>query len=280
MPSMIETIQKRVSTRTFTNQAVAEEDKAKLKTFFAENCQGPFGNKVRFELVETTGDERRELKELGTYGIKGAHLFIAGAVKKNEYIMEDFGYCMERNILKATELGLGTCWLGGSLNRSAFARKIVATEDELIPAVTPLGYPAEKRSVMDNLARTIGGSKHRKEFGEIFFSGGHDKPLDKEVCGKYGVVLESVRLAPSASNKQPWRVIREKDDKKGFHFYLKENYLYNHIFKDIRLQNLDLGIALCHFEVATKELGLKGTWQVNPPQLNVADWKYIVSWVG
>jgi hypothetical protein len=94
MPSMIETIQKRVSTRTFTNQAVAEENKAKLKTFFEENCQGPFGNKVRFELVETTGDERRELKELGTYGtIKGAHLFITGAVKRNEHIMEDFGYC-------------------------------------------------------------------------------------------------------------------------------------------------------------------------------------------
>lgn len=280
MSTIIETINKRVSIRSYTNQAITEEVKTKLRTAFQENSQGPFSNRVRFHLVETAENVKQELKELGTYGsIRGAHLFIAGTVKKSDRAMEDFGYCMEQNILKATELGLGTCWLGGVLNRSTFAKKIAASGDELIPAVTPLGYPAEKRSVTDNLVRAFAGSKHRKDFGELFCSGDHNTPLNKTECGKYAVPLESVRLAPSASNKQPWRVIKEKG-LNIFHFYLKESSFYNNMIKDIKIQNLDLGIALCHFELAAKELSLNGAWQVNRQALEAADWQYIISWVG
>ena len=47
------------------------------------------------------------LKNLGTYGIiKGARQFIIGTVKKQPKAIEDYGYCMENNILTAT----GTDW--------------------------------------------------------------------------------------------------------------------------------------------------------------------------
>jgi Nitroreductase len=280
MPSIIETIQKRVSVRSYSDQEVTEEVKAKFRIVLEEHCQGPFGNSVRFELVEAAENIKQELKELGTYGfIRGSRLFIGGAVKKGGHAMEDFGYCMEQNVLKATEWGLGTCWLGGALNRSTFAQRMNASPDEVIPAITPLGYPGDKPGFVDTMTRIVAGSRHRKEFGELFYSGDCHTPLEKISCGKYELALECVRVAPSASNKQPWRIIKEKE-RNCFHFYLKENSFYNHMLKDIQIQNLDLGIALCHFELAAKELGLKGEWIIQPPQLNAADWQYIASWEG
>jgi hypothetical protein len=279
MKNVAETIKKRSSIRTYDG-AIENEKLHQIQDYLASNVKGPFGNQVRFQLIDVTEAEKSELKQLGTYGlIKGAHLFIAGAVTNNAQAMEDFGYCMEKNILTATALGLGTCWLGGALNRSTFAIKINASENEVIPAVTPLGYPAEKRTVMDSLVRTIAGSKKRQEFGTLFFLSDQNTPLDKLQCGKYAVPLESVRLAPSASNKQPWRVIKENEHN-IFHFYLKENAIYNNMIKGIKIQNLDLGIALCHFELAARELDLTGAWEVKEPKPPADGLKYIASWIG
>ena len=114
--SPIETIRQRVSCRTYDGRVPDENTKEQLRAFFRENSRGPFGNLLRFELIDLTEAERAELKSLGTYGvIKGASLFIAGAVGKSARAMEDFGYGMERNILFATTLGLGTAgWAGRS----------------------------------------------------------------------------------------------------------------------------------------------------------------------
>jgi hypothetical protein len=46
------------------------------------------------------------------------------------------------------------------------------------------------------------------------------------------------------------------------------------------LQRVDLGIAMCHFELTLRELGLEGTWTIDaapiaPPAKDV---EYIASW--
>ena len=75
-------------------------------------------------------------------------------------------------------------------------------------------------------------------------------------------------MAPSASNKQPWRVVRRGDD---WHFYLQRTKGYGKgsaLFAVLRLadlQRVDLGIALCHFELAARELGLAGEWVLDEP---------------
>lgn len=91
-----------------------------------------------------------------------------------------------------------------------------------------------------------------------------------------------VRLAPSASNKQPWRIVKETG-RDVFHSYLKENPIYNRILGEIKIQNLDLGIAMCHFELAARELGLKGSWEITGGtklETKGNELKYIVSWIG
>jgi hypothetical protein len=49
--------------------------------------------------------------------------------------------------------------------------------------------------------------------------------------------------------------------------------------KDSELQNVDMGIAMCHFEISAKELGLKGDWSAYDPHIKSAGMEYIVSWV-
>ncbi len=276
IPSPMETIRRRVSCRSFDGRSLDNKIKEKLRAFFRENTRGPFGNPLRFELIDLTEAERAEMKSLGTYGvIKGAGLFIAGAVKKGACAMEDFGFGMERNILFATTLGLGTCWLGGTLNRAGFSRKLGLTAEELMPAISPVGYPAHRRSLTDRAFRFMAKSDRRKPWQEIFFDGRPGSPLARELAGPLGEVLEAVRIGPSASNRQPWRIVREGD---AVHFFLARTPGYDKMTGEVKLQEVDMGIALCQFELAASELGIGGSWQQAKPGCNAGTWEYVVSW--
>lgn len=173
---------------------------------------------------------------------------------------------------------MGTCWLGGTFKRGGFAGKISINEGELLPAITPVGYPKDKRSVVDRMFRYVAASDKRKPWNELFYLHDTDKFLDDHHSGGFNTPLECVRLAPSASNKQPWRIIMGRGQD-TVHFYLKKTPGYGNMGKDIELQNVDMGIAMCHFELSAKELGLKGDWSVNNPQIQSAGLEYIVSWI-
>jgi nitroreductase len=271
-----EVIRRRVSCRTFDGRPIDGIAKEKLREFLRSNTRGPFGNALRFNLIDLTEAERSELKSLGTYGvIKGASLFIAGAVARGSRAMEDFGYGMERSILFATELCLGTCWLGGTLNRAGFGRKIGLLPEEFMPAISPVGYPADRRSLTDRAFRFMAKSDRRKPWSELFFDDRPGNPLVKENAGACGQALESVRIGPSASNRQPWRIIREGA---SFHFYLTRTPGYDKMTGEIRLQEVDMGIALCHFELSAEELGIGGNWLQARPGFSGQAMEYVVSW--
>lgn len=276
IPAAIETMRRRVSCRTYDGTAPGDKMKDELRAFFRENTRGPFGNTLRFDLVDLTEADRAELKSLGTYGVvKGASLYIAGAVRKGRRAMEDYGYGMERNILFATSLGLGTCWLGGTLNRAGFARKIGLEEGELMPAVSPIGYPAQKRSLTDRAFRFVAKSDRRKPWPELFFDGRPGNPLSRENAGILAEALEAVRIGPSASNRQPWRIVREGT---SCHFFLQRTPGYDRMTGEVRLQEVDMGIALCHFELSAGELGIAGGWKAEKPSVGAGTWEYVVSW--
>jgi nitroreductase len=133
-------IMRRHSCRNYHLKPIEEEKITRLKAFLAENRECPFGTSSRFQLEAAKSDDSSALKGLGTYGmIKGAQAFIIGAVENTEYYPEDYGFLMEKAILYATELGLGSCWLGGTFRKSRFAEKISARGGETIPAVASLG---------------------------------------------------------------------------------------------------------------------------------------------
>lgn len=167
----------------------------------------PLGTRSRFSLV-ATDQERESLKGLGTYGfIKGATGFIVGATEREPKKLEDYGYLMEHTVLFATDLGLGTCWLGGIFSKSAFAEKIAANRGELVPAVTAVGYAADGSRSGDRLRRRA-GSDGRLPAERLFFDRKFGDLIPPEHADGYLEALEAVRWAPSASNRQPWRIVR------------------------------------------------------------------------
>lgn len=276
MASMIEIIGRRVSCRSFDGRHLDPADAGALKHALAEVPRTPFGNRVRFALLDLDGGNPEETRRLGTYGVvRGARTFLAGAVSAGTRAMEDFGHAMETLILHATGWGLGTCWLGGTFSRSGFASAMALTEGEIIPAVTPVGYPAEKRTLTDRIFRYVASSEKRMPWGDLFFSETWDRPLDRDAAGPWAPVLECVRLGPSASNKQPWRILRREAE---HHLFLKRTPLYGDLPGGIRLQNVDLGIAMCHFEAAVRDLGLEGGWVVATSPPAGPGLEYVATW--
>ncbi len=274
-------ILRRRSSRTYRREPIEEWKKASLEAYIYGNGECPFGTASRFRLEAAKADDSSVLKGLGTYGmIKNAQAFIIGAVKNTEYHLEDYGFLMEKAILHATGLGLGSCWLGGTFRRSRFAERISAREDEATPAVVSLGYPARLKSPIESTVRFAAGSDNRKPWSELFFNGDLSLPLEKPMAGPYSEVLDMVRLAPSASNHQPWRII--KDENAGaFHFYIQRSRSYTINLKLLRfadLQRVDMGIAMCHFELAARELKLNGNWKKRDPGIEADAAKYVISW--
>jgi hypothetical protein len=276
MASMMENIARRSSVRTYRPERVEGGLKDALLDFAGKNGTGPFGNIIRFSLVEIPEDDLKDIKSLGTYGmIRGATLYLAGCVRTGQMAMEDFGYCMEKIILKATELGLGTCWLGGTLNRGNFGARMGLQAGEVIPAVTPVGYAGDNPRLWESTIRVIIGANNRKPFGSLFFLEDETVPLTEDPKDPIAQALNAVRRAPSASNKQPWRIIRRGSE---FHFYMDEDKLYNSAIRDIRIQNLDLGIAMSHFQLAMEELGSSGVWTPGASALEGKNWVPIAVW--
>jgi nitroreductase len=279
--SIIELIKARTSQRSYLAQPVEAEKLRALQDCFAA-LGGPCGGKARFAILDTTGWGEGKLNALGTYGtIKGARLFIVGMIRRGEHAMEDFGYQFEQVILRATDLGLGTCWIGGIFNRSRFAEQAGIGEDEVLPAISPLGYATPKRSVTDSLIRWSAGSRNRRPWPELFFDGSFEIAMSASAAGRYLDPLEMLRLGPSASNRQPWRVVKQPG-KDSFHFYLRRSMGYDKLIKAVDLQRLDLGIAMSHFELTARELGLSGRWEQRPPSSSFLPQRteYAWTWIG
>ena len=278
-----EIIGRRYSCRTYMDKPIGEEHRRLLSEFLDSIRTGPLGTRARFSLVAATDQERESLKGLGTYGfIKGATGFIVGAAERGPKELEDYGYHMEHAVLIATDLGLGTCWLGGTFSKSAFAEKIAANRGELVPAVTAVGYAADGSRSGDRLRRRA-GSDGRLPADRLFFDRRFEDPIPPEHADGYLEALEAVRWAPSASNKQPWRIVRSGNT---WHFFLQRTKGYGKgslIFSLMQLadlQRVDMGIAMCHFELTARERGLGGRWVIDDPDIEKPDenTEYTASW--
>ena len=257
-----ELIEKRCSWRSFSGAPLPSGARQKLEAFLAAPGTPPFGSQIRFGLVDGGVDGASRVP--GTYGvIRGARDFIVGVVKPGNRALEDYGFLFEKAVLLATGLDLGTCWMGGTLKHTVFAHKIGLSNDEVLPCICPVGVRSARRTMLDSVFVAGAGSKKRKDWEELFFEASFAKPMDKENAGGYALPLEMVRQAPSASNRQPWRIVCRD---KAFHFFLTRNKTYKHLFK-ADLQRIDMGIAMCHFDLAARQAGLEGQWVDSNPEL-------------
>lgn len=279
---IIETIKKRKSIRTYDKGPISAEDYEKINQYLKveENLVGPLGRQIKFEVVQVSKNVSDKGIKLGTYGfIKNPKGYIIGIVENNNEALVEFGYVFEKFILFLTELNIGTCWLGGTFNRNSFEKQINMRDNEIIPCITPIGYIQDKQTVFDKTLRFMIKADNKKPWGDLFYNSNFDKKLIEDEADKFKTPIEMVRIGPSASNKQPWRIVLS-DDKNVCHFYLERtpNYSGNKLGFD--MQSIDIGIAMCHFELACKELDMRGNWKIESPKILPLseNTEYIMSW--
>ncbi|MBQ2724893.1 MAG: nitroreductase [Clostridia bacterium] len=260
-------IRARRSVRTFDGRALTSEDREKLSAFMAE-IENPYGIPVAFRLLE--GKEHG----LKCPVVTGTELYVGGKVSLQPHAFEAFGYAFEMLVLYAQFLGIGTVWLGGTMNRSAYEEAMELAEGEVMPCASPLGYPAEKMSLREGVMRKSIRADERLPFEELFSDRSFENPLTSEKAGGLSQPLEAVRRAPSAVNKQPWRAVVCDGT---VHFYLRRSKGFGHS-ASLDMQRIDVGIALCHFDLAAEENGLNPVFFTEDPQIPAdGDTEYIAS---
>ena len=183
--------------RTFNKSAISESVIKEVRDYI-NKVDNPLRIPIEFQILDA--------KEHGLSSpvIIGADTYVAAKYKKVPKTEIAFGYAFEKFILFATSLGLGTVWLAATIDRKTFEKAIELKEGEVMPAVSPIGYAAEKRSIRENLMRKGMKSDDRLSFERL-------------------------------------------------------------------LQKVDLGIAICHFEIAANEQGLKGSIIQKDPGIAVPD---------
>ena len=243
----------RKSVRTFSPDPLSP-DLARQVMDFAASVENPYGLPIEYRLLDA------ETEGLSCPVLVGARIFIGGKLALAPHAEEAFGFAFERVLLRACELGLGTVWIAGTMDRPAFERAMGLQSGEFMPAVSPLGVAAARRSVREGLMRKGIQADRRLDFGALFFDGAFGRPLSAEAAGRFADALESVRWAPSAVNKQPWRVVIRDG---AAHFYEQKN-MNRSDGAGWDVQKVDLGIALCHFAMALESRGVV-------PEFSLAD---------
>ena len=264
-----ELVRTRRSVRTFDGSGLSKEDIEKLVQI-GKDAVNPYDIPVTFKVLN------RDKHGLRSVVISGAEEFAAARIEKQPHFEEALGYSFEEFALEAWAMGIGTTLIGGTMDRPAFEKAIDLVNDEVMPLMSPVGYPAKRMSLKELAMRKGVGADKRKPFGEVFYDGNFGIELTEEAAGDLAEILELVRWAPSAVNKQPWRLILLGDK---VHFYLKHDKGYvNDSVGD--MQKIDMGIALCHFAKGAQAAGIETEFVIDDPDFECPDnTEYIATYI-
>ena len=270
--NIIETIKRRISTRTFNQVALKPEDKRDLESFIAENSKGLENEVINFIIIEKHDADKQMKLNYGM--IKGHNTYILGTSQSSIVSRVNYGYLMEKVVLKATEMNISTCWVG--YFDSTYFNEVYIEDGFEIPSIVIIGYSEDRQPYLDKFVRFTVSATKRHSWDKLFFNYILKTPLTPEYVKKYSDSLEMVRLAPSSGNTQPWRVYFD-ETKNEFHFFNKS---ISKRYELRGLHDIDMGIALSHFELMSLQNGLSGSWLKHTKE-NVNsndDLQYIMTW--
>ncbi len=159
----MDVISARKSVRGYTDKPVEEEKLSKILE--VARLAPSWANKqcCRYIVVKDK-TKIQELSERFDWLKKALVIIVACADPKDSgdrngmnYYLVDVGISMQQLVLAATNLELGTCWIG-AFDEAKVKKALGVPENIKVVAMTPLGYPAEKEGI---------GSGKRKPLEEI-----------------------------------------------------------------------------------------------------------------
>ncbi len=189
---------------------------------------------------------------VGSYGLvnNAPHLLVGIVPEENDAALLDLGYVLEQVVLRATQLGLGTCWVTGSYDAQRAGNSVGLEAGEKAAAVCALGHPAQDRwgRFHSRIIRRVATGHRRKPLRDVVFSEKWGEPwFPSDADSTLATILAHACLAPSAHNRQPWRFIVRLD---------------RLVLATVRPAPIDGGIVMAHLTLASTALKGRGQWEV------------------
>ena len=238
---------KRHSRRNYADRLPEEEKVARLEKVCRDFRPFP---EARAEFIRIRPD--RVFRGLvGHYGrVNNAPYYVAFIGDgSSAHFQEAVGYTGEGIILETAALELNSCWVGGFFRPESVKKHVRLEGNEIVLAVTPVGYAVEKKGLSERSLSAFAKSHKRKPWSKLA-----EGPIGEPWMEK---ALEAARLSPSAVNRQPWR-FRSED--KAISISADDSKSVSPISK-----RLDCGIAMLHFELGARAAGVNGRWELLPP---------------
>ena len=211
MKNIEKLIRERHSVRNYLEKSIEDEKVKELNKLIDEINKE---NDLNIQLM--LNDDIFD-KLIFSYGfIKGCNNYIAMIGKNSDDLEEKLGYNGEKIVLKAQELGLNTCWVGGTYKKRSVRAKIKS--DEKMVCVIAIGYGA-----------TSGNPRKSKSIEDI--------AVTKDYPDWFKRGVEFALLAPTALNSQSFKFE-----------YIDEDHVKAHVGKT-HLAKVDMGIVKYHFEL-------------------------------
>lgn len=238
-----EAASRRTSRRSYTGERLSQEALERLVAF----CDGfrPFDDARVVFVADPATDVFKGI--VGGYGkISGApHVLVVIADDSSPTSQQRAGYTGEAAVLEATVLGAHTCWVGGFFDPRKAGAMIDLAPTEKIVAVSPVGIAGDRPSGSERMMSSMAGSHRRKPL-ETIAPGNGAWPA----WARSGA--ECARIAPSAVNRQPWRMLFEGD---------RLVVARDSASEAPRVKKaLDCGIAMLHVELGALAKGVEGSW--------------------
>ncbi|HSK46982.1 MAG TPA: nitroreductase family protein [Coriobacteriia bacterium] len=240
--SRLDAISRRKSIRQYAPNALPASQLHQVREVLRNAPALYPGHDLRAVVLED-GDAVREVMPglVGSYGKPSSPHFVLVTSAERPGWLENAGYAMEHAVLDLTMLGLATCWIGGQATRETF----VPVDPDIPVDHRPVVLIAFGHAAEGGLLNRI--KTKRKEMAEIAPEG----------VGANAELLEAARLSPSAANTQPWRFFIA-DDRIDVYASFRAPLLYRSRADHLQLMNqIDVGIALCHIAVAADAAGKK-----------------------
>lgn len=215
---LIDMIDRRASVRKYTDQPVSRENCDEILEF-CKNATPLFPDIQ----VETRVVPREQVRFYMPW--KTPQLLAFFSQNKPGYL-ENAGFLLQQVDLYLQSRGFGSCWLGLGKFRKDELPQIQGKEFVIFMA---FGHP-EGAFLRENVTRF-----KRKSMADI---------ADRE-----DPRLEPARLAPSATNSQPWYFTHEGDT---IHAFCNETGLLRHKMLG-NMNRIDMGIALSHLYITNPQ---------------------------
>ncbi len=172
---LLEVMQKRRSVRTYTGEAVSEED---VTCILQAGLLSASGKAIRpWEFIVVRNKET--LKSMSRCRVAGSQMLeaadcaivVLGDEEKSDVWVEDCSVAMANMHLMADSLGVGSCWIQGRLREAPGGRTTEAYLRELLEfpknyrleAILSLGMPQNHPGAYE-LGDLLEGKVHRERF--------------------------------------------------------------------------------------------------------------------